>query len=458
MKLKKTSLSIKLPLLFIISILVIMIIVVLAVHERFYDRMIGEYTAMAEGVTQLVVNEIDGDKADEYMEKNFELEEYREIVDYMYTLKDNYPDVLYLYVARFEEDGGHMIIDLDNDDVENGESYAPGYVYELDEPFASQLPEIMKGEETPGYDVHTEEDGYVFSYIRPIYDSKGNYACSACVDFSLDQMAKADNAFTLRLLLMILIAAAVILAVDVLVVRIWVADPINKLSRCADRFAYDTEEDRRNNIELLEELEVRSKDEIGEVYEMLLSVTRDSYLATSSLTQAKQDILDKEEKINVISRDAYRDKLTQVGNKAAFENEKNDLRGEYGFVMFDLNDLKLVNDSCGHDKGDLYIKGCCRLICDQYDHSPVFRLGGDEFVVFLWGEDYMKRERHLEEIRAKFAAASAREDAEPWEKLSAAAGMAVRREGETADDVLKRADEDMYREKREFHERNGNKR
>ena len=73
---KKTSLSVKLPLLFIISTLIIMLVVVIAVHARFQERMIGEYTRMAEGVTQLMADRIDGDRIDEYMEQNFSSEEY----------------------------------------------------------------------------------------------------------------------------------------------------------------------------------------------------------------------------------------------------------------------------------------------------------------------------------------------------------------------------------------------
>jgi GGDEF domain-containing protein len=54
--------------------------------------------------------------------------------------------------------------------------------------------------------------------------------------------------------------------------------------------------------------------------------------------------------------------------------------------MFDLNDLKHINDRYGHERGDEYIVNCCRLICQVFKHSPVFRIGGDEFVALLRGE------------------------------------------------------------------------
>lgn len=43
--------------------------------------------------------------------------------------------------------------------------------------------------------------------------------------------------------------------------------------------------------------------------------------------------------------------------------------------------LDCLNDTYGHTAGDNYIKGCCKVICQIYKHSPVFRIGGDEFKI-----------------------------------------------------------------------------
>ena len=96
---------------------------------------------------------------------------------------------------------------------------------------------------------------------------------------------------------------------------------------------------------------------------------------------------------------AYKDSLTNVRNINAYtefkENVDKDIkRGvitEFAVVVFDLNDLKQVNDTRGHEAGDKYIQDGCRLICHVFRHSPVFRIGGDEFVSFLMNADYMNR-------------------------------------------------------------------
>ena len=121
---------------------------------------------------------------------------------------------------------------------------------------------------------------------------------------------------------------------------------------------------------------------------------------------------------------------------------------EFAIVMVDLNHLKRINDTYGHKCGDQYITGACGIICDIYKHAPVFRVGGDEFVVVLMGESYEERDALLDEAIEKFRETACK-DAEPWQKYSAALGMAVyiNEDNETVDEVFSRADENMYVQK-----------
>ncbi len=98
---------------------------------------------------------------------------------------------------------------------------------------------------------------------------------------------------------------------------------------------------------------------------------------------------------------AYQDPLTGVKNKMAYIEdiggfdtriENNDL-SDFAMIVFDVNDLKKVNDTRGHDAGDKHIKRASSFICERFKHSPVYRIGGDEFVVFLMNEDFQNREK-----------------------------------------------------------------
>jgi len=164
--------------------------------------------------------------------------------------------------------------------------------------------------------------------------------------------------------------------------------------------------------------------------------------------------------ISDLNSKAYTDALTRVRNKAAFniqaERMNRTLRQqpegepeEFAIAMFDCNGLKVINDECGHDRGDQYLQKACRTICRVYAHCPVFRLGGDEFAALLRNEDYENRLALLEEFD-RTVQENNRVAENPWEKLSVARGMATYRAGTdtTVEEVLRRADQRMYRDKR----------
>ena len=109
---------------------------------------------------------------------------------------------------------------------------------------------------------------------------------------------------------------------------------------------------------------------------------------------------EQKQELGSVKNLAYTDVLTGVKSKRAYmeEIERIDLKiaggciKEFGVAVFDLNGLKKINDTLGHDEGDRYIRSGCAIICDTFTHSPVYRIGGDEFAVILTGQDYLNRD------------------------------------------------------------------
>ncbi len=177
-----------------------------------------------------------------------------------------------------------------------------------------------------------------------------------------------------------------------------------------------------------------------------------------SRTEEEHELQALDEQIGQISQEAYKDALTGVGSKAAYNNKISELNDQlskgsidFAVVMVDMNQLKRINDEFGHKAGDLYIKGCCHLICEAFKHSPVFRIGGDEFVAILRGQDYDARLQNVENLRMAFDDAYEDEDQDPWLRFSASVGMAENASDDnTFELVFRRADEAMYEEKKRF--------
>ena len=123
------------------------------------------------------------------------------------------------------------------------------------------------------------------------------------------------------------------------------------------------------------------------------------------------DITERKEAAQNLSaarRMADTDPLTGVKNKNAYIQWEKKInaaieKGEqepFAVAVFDINDLKKVNDLYGHTEGDACIRAACKKICTIFDHSPVFRVGGDEFIAILSGEDYQVRKKLMNQINA----------------------------------------------------------
>lgn len=150
------------------------------------------------------------------------------------------------------------------------------------------------------------------------------------------------------------------------------------------------------------------------------------------------------------------DPLTNVNNRMAYEGKEKELQEqidadmdvEFGIVMFDVNNLKMINDSQGHEAGDEYLQRACHLICDVFKRSPVYRIGGDEFITVLQGEDYENREACIKAVNEKMSPYSDTLPL-PEDYVSVACGLSVydRNIDSAVADVIKRADEAMYKDK-----------
>ena len=232
----------------------------------------------------------------------------------------------------------------------------------------------------------------------------------------------------------ILIVSVVLLAGFILItMRLTgqITTPLTRLTEIAEKV---------NEGEYDHKLEYNKNDEVGILTQAFNNLT--SHLKTY---------------IGDLNDLAYADALTSLHNKGAFDIcvqnielrlEGEEGRFEFAVCIFDCNDLKKVNDRDGHDKGDIYLKETAAIICETFDHSPVFRIGGDEFAAVLLGNDYKNREelvKRFDEACMKKREASTLH----WEQVDVARGMAVYdpEEDITVSDVVRRADKLMYENK-----------
>lgn len=143
------------------------------------------------------------------------------------------------------------------------------------------------------------------------------------------------------------------------------------------------------------------------------------------------------------------DALTGLYNRAFFNEEIERLRlsSDYpvSFLIADLDDLKPVNDTYGHQVGDLLIQTAARLLEHGVrGEDSVVRVGGDEFTIILYGTDYTTANAVLDRIRTALNAYNRRNESL---SIHMSLGTATAQDDADLEDALRRADEAMYQDK-----------
>lgn len=175
-------------------------------------------------------------------------------------------------------------------------------------------------------------------------------------------------------------------------------------------------------------------------------------LFISFYIEMTQKMMQENERLFLI-RSAYTDELTQLHNRRYCIEYMNKLRGEktfdYTVVCFDLNNLKKVNDTYGHAKGDLLIRSAAEVLVETFgEHGIVARMGGDEFIAVMNTADKSKAAALMEQFQANIEKKNRQVEGL---ELSIACGYAFGEEsGEDIEKVYQVADNRMYEHKKQM--------
>lgn len=183
-------------------------------------------------------------------------------------------------------------------------------------------------------------------------------------------------------------------------------------------------------------------EEISKINNQLANMTRELNKKNIALEKANVTI-------NKLLRS---DALTGIANRLYFQEYYQKVHAHavrhhspLSLVMTDLDHFKRVNDRYGHQVGDQVLVEFAGLLqenCREED-LPV-RYGGEEFCILLVAADAEQAYRQAERMRSQVEAATI---GEQQLKITASFGLASLLEGESLDDLLKRADDALYRAK-----------
>lgn len=185
-----------------------------------------------------------------------------------------------------------------------------------------------------------------------------------------------------------------------------------------------------------------------------LSVATHDYLVNVAQLISGVAIIE-ETKMASLANVANKDGLTGLFDHATFkyklkEEMERQLRygGALSLVMFDIDHFKKVNDTFGHAEGDIILKQMAEVVTEQARSMDVVaRYGGEEFAVILPQVDLSSALIFAERLRKKVEKTF--EDAQADVTISVGIASCKGDASQAPDELVKAADEQLYRAKRE---------
>ncbi len=160
---------------------------------------------------------------------------------------------------------------------------------------------------------------------------------------------------------------------------------------------------------------------------------------------------------------AYIDTLTGIPSRRALEERFLRLGSHYVIAMVDIDFFKKFNDTFGHDIGDDVLKLVAKELNHVKNGGKAFRYGGEEFTILFNGKKKEECIMALEEVReaifrrgfiirdknrpAKSSKATKTNPSPKKERLSVSIGVALSQKGKTPQEIIKEADDALYKAK-----------
>jgi diguanylate cyclase (GGDEF)-like protein len=152
-----------------------------------------------------------------------------------------------------------------------------------------------------------------------------------------------------------------------------------------------------------------------------------------------------------LAEQALTDPLTEIGNRRAFEAafdaalaQSARYRRPLALALLDIDDFHAINERGGHPHGDRILRTVARVLREELRRTDfAYRIGGDEFALVIPETRAASTDVMLERVLARVRGSSVG-------PVTLSAGVADAREGPELDtELLRRADEALYRAKRD---------
>ena len=385
----------------------------------------------------------------------YNFEYYRMVFDEAQeTFKINYA---YYLIPTGEKDHMYWVLDpLREPDEKKGEAYMNLCidVPNSEAGFPLMWEAWYTGKSPAGYHTYNNQYGKTYAYYVPLIVKEKTLGVIG-VEV---EIANVNHEILIRTLKQMMIISGVLILSMILLLALIRSCYIQKLVRL--RNIVETYSQNKNP-EITKKLkaEITNKDEISTLMAKFSDMIYELELYMQNFTKTKKDLQTTRQQAIELNELALKDVLTGIRNKTGFDRELLKIEWEiveglkeFGVAMIDMNYLRNINETFGHDKGNYALILLTEIICRVFEHSPVFRIGDDEFAVILRDKDLENINDLVSEFQRRLNEFHKNPNLEYWQRISAAIGYSVYNPETdiSFDSVCERAKEAMYINKKEM--------
>ncbi|WP_407384659.1 diguanylate cyclase [Ruminococcus sp.] len=407
-----------------------------AIVEQIRGRMLD--------IAKTAADSLNGDELKQLKKEDKNTAPYQKVIRTLTCFQDNI-DLSYIYCIQ-DLGNKHFAFSVDPTVRDPGEFGEP--IQYTDALYAASLG-------TPAVDLKPYQDrwGRFYSAYSPVFDSIGKVAGIVAVDFSADWYEHEISELIRTVLLFCILS---VLAGGLIVFV------LTENTRKRYRMVYSQLNELADNVEdLIREIE-QSPNE-AEKHAPAGKVSGEADDLGEKIQSLQKTLRSEIAHVHLL---AYIDALTSVGNKTAYldmiehlDREIEAGTADFTVATFDMNGLKIINDTYGHEVGDQALIKIADILIGVFGKEHIFRVGGDEFIVIMCSCPGEKTEALFRRVNDALAEENRRESTDRF-MLSVSKGYALFAADKDREfrSVFKRADDAMYRDKEAYYAKNAERR
>lgn len=241
-------------------------------YVLYQDIAIRNYSDKCGGVAETAALMIDPDKVDEYLAQGRDAEGYATIEQQLYDIKKANTQIEYIYAYRVEEDGFRVIFAL-NDDVQT--TPAVNAVVPFDSSLDEYHDALLNGEEIEPI-ISNNKNSWLLTVYEPLRNAEGKTVCYVVADIKMNDIVEDQAIFIIKIFYLVASVSIIIVYVVMELLKYSIIFPVNRMANATENFALGTDEDRTTSLSRLYDINVRSRDELENLYSSLCKMATDS--------------------------------------------------------------------------------------------------------------------------------------------------------------------------------------